>query len=625
MFTDMVGYTALGQRNESLSLALLEEQRKVVRPVLSRHNGREVKTIGDAFLVEFESALDAVRCAYDVQRAVREFNISLPEGKRVHLRVGIHLGDVVESKGDISGDAVNVASRVEPLAEDGGVCLTRQVFDHVQGKFELPMTSVGPKSLKNVSAPVEVFKMVMPWEGEKAPEQSKLDRKRVAILPFTNISADPADEYFADGITEELISTVSNIAGLQVISRTSVMNFKKTAKPMAEIAKDLSAGSILEGSVRKAGDKVRVTAQLIDSVTDTHVWARNYDRQLQDIFAIQSDISMRIAESLKVELLEDERKRVQKEATKSAEAHLLYLKGRYFWNERTKEGLEKAVAYFEAAIKEDENYALAYSGLADSYAIMSDHGYMESRQALPLAVRNATKAVHLDGSLSESHASLGLAQSDCGDEDHGRAELKRAIEINPNNAYAHLWLALTGMTAEDEVVSAEAAARLDPLNLQIAASLGSSYYRARRFDDAVRQLTKVTEMNPNFPPAHVWLALSYWGKGRYDEAEREARITARLHPNGRWLLAACLARAGKEGEAGRIVEEMERSESYMDPADMAWAYSSLGDRGKVLSWLRRAVDERSAHLRYFASDPSTEESRSDPEVRAMLEAAGFRA
>jgi adenylate cyclase len=205
MFTDLVGYTALGQRNESLSLALVDEQRKLIRPILNRHNGREVKTIGDAFLVEFSSALEATRCAYDIQRAIKEFNISLPEERRVHLRIGVHLGDVLDSEGDVSGDAVNVASRIKDLADDGDVCLTRQVYDHVQNKFELPLKSLGPRSLRNVNTPVEVYRMQMPWGEKRVGQPAELDKKRIAVLPFANMSPDPADEYFADGLTEELI------------------------------------------------------------------------------------------------------------------------------------------------------------------------------------------------------------------------------------------------------------------------------------------------------------------------------------------------------------------------------------------------------------------------------------
>ena len=271
MFTDMVGYTALGQRNESLSLALVEEQRKLIRPILSRHKGREVKTIGDAFLVEFPSALDAVRCAYDIQRAAREYNISAPIEQRIHLRVGVHLGDVVESQGDISGDAVNVASRIEPLAEDGGVCITRQVFDHVQNKFELPLVSLGAKSLKNVSLPMEVFRMVMPWEAEKATPSSQPDKRRIAVLPFANLSSDPEEGYFADGMTEELITSLSGVRQLTVIARTSVMKYKGSQKGASDVGKELNVGTLIEGSVRKAGNRVRITAQLIDAATEGHL------------------------------------------------------------------------------------------------------------------------------------------------------------------------------------------------------------------------------------------------------------------------------------------------------------------------------------------------------------------
>jgi adenylate cyclase len=230
MFTDMAGYTALAQKNESLSLALVEEQKRLLRPVFNRHHGTEIKTMGDAFLVEFSNALDAVRCAYDVQRTSREFNISQPSEQRIILRIGLHLGDVVESKGDISGDTVNIASRIQSLAEDGGVSLTRQVYDQVQNKFDLPLKTLGTRSLKNVSVPIEVYKMVMPWEKEQKMIATQLDASRVAVLPFANMSPDPGDTYFADGITEEIISTLSGVSGLNVISRTSVMDTRGRQK-----------------------------------------------------------------------------------------------------------------------------------------------------------------------------------------------------------------------------------------------------------------------------------------------------------------------------------------------------------------------------------------------------------
>ena len=255
MFTDIVGYTALGQRDESLSLAVVEAQQKLVRPVIARHEGREVKTIGDAFLVEFSSAIEAVRCAYDIQRSVREFNLALESGKRLHLRVGIHLGEVVEKDGDILGDAVNVASRVQTFAEDGGVCLTQQVYDQVHNKLELPLASIGRKSLKNVNAPLEIYKMVMPWADGKTTPSTQLDKKRIAVLPLLNMSADPEDQYFADGMTEELISTLSRLKGLTVIARTSVMRYKGTSLPIGEICRELKAGLGARRKRTKVGEQ----------------------------------------------------------------------------------------------------------------------------------------------------------------------------------------------------------------------------------------------------------------------------------------------------------------------------------------------------------------------------------
>ncbi len=403
MFTDMVGYTSLGQKNESLSLALVDDQRKLIRPILSRHDGREVKTMGDSFLVEFSSALNAVKCAYDIQRTAREYNISLPEERRVHLRVGVHLGDVLETQGDISGDAVNVASRINYLADDGGVCLTRQVYDHVQNKFELPLTSLGPRSLKNVNIPIEVYRMEMPWDEKKATQLAKLDKKRVAVLPFANMSPDPADEYFADGLTEELISKLSLVKGLRVIARTSVMSYKKKDRRISEIGAELGVGSIVEGSFRKAGNKIRVTTQLIDVADDQHVWAQSYDRNLDDVFAVQTDIAKQVSDTLKVKILEAEIDGIDRKPTESTKAYTLYLRGRYHFNRRGVEDVVKASEYFGQAVREDERFALGYVGLADCYAVLSNLGIDSgaNRQKAKIAV---AKGLELDRDLAEAHA-----------------------------------------------------------------------------------------------------------------------------------------------------------------------------------------------------------------------------
>ena len=279
MFTDLVGYTALTQRNEALAMQLLEEHRRLVRPFFPKHNGREVKTIGDAFLVEFASALEATRCAFDIQQSLNELNSGRQEDRRVLLRVGIHLGDVIHDQNDVYGDAVNIASRIEPLASPGGICVSQQVYDQIKNKFEFPLSTLGEKTLKNVSEPVEVYRVILPWE-KKSESESSLEKTRIAVLPFTNMSSNPEEGYFADGMTEELITSLSGVRQLTVIARTSVMGYKGTTKKVREIGRELEVGSVLEGSVRKAGNKVRITAQLIDAATEGHLWAQNYDRQL---------------------------------------------------------------------------------------------------------------------------------------------------------------------------------------------------------------------------------------------------------------------------------------------------------------------------------------------------------
>jgi adenylate cyclase len=630
MYTDMVGFTALGQKNESLALALVEEQRKLLRPIFDRHGGKEVKTIGDAFLVEFPSALEAVRCAYDIQRATREFNITLPDEKKVHLRVGVHLGDVVVSQGDISGDAVNVASRIEHLAEDGGVCVTRQVYDHVQNKFELPLASLGPKSLKNVSAPLEVFKMVMPWDAA-SPSSVESDRKRVAILPFVSMSPDPNDEYFADGMTDETISTTSSIPGLTLIARTSVMCYKGVAKSIVEIAKELGVGTVLEGSIRKAGNRLRVTVQLIDVRSQGHLWSQSYDRELDDVFAVQADIAKQVADSLKVRILPEDSRQLEKEPTKSSEAHTLYLKGRYYWNERRKESVLKAIEYFRRAVEVDQSYALAYSGLANCYHILSDHGYLPASEGNPRAEEAALKALGLDDTLPEAHAAYGATLAFY----YWRwkeAEVQdlRSIELNPNFSTGHQWrsVKLRAMGRLDEAQEeGRKALRLDPMSPVINVNQAEIQQAMRRYEQGIDYCRSALAIDQNFVPALVVLIQLYALKSMSDEALDELQKLELLRTSqvrNDVLRAFVYAKSARKEEADNILKvSSQKLGEYVPPSEFAMAYAALGQNESAFEWLDKAYELRDAHLPFIKTDPVFDGLQSDPRFVTLLKKIGL--
>lgn len=623
MFTDMVGYTALGQRNEALSLALVEEQRKLIRPILARHNGREVKTMGDAFMVEFSSALEAVRCAYEIQRMIREANFSLPEDRKLHLRIGVHLGDVEESGGDVSGDAVNVASRIEPLAEDGGVCLTRQVYDSVKHKVDIPLSSIGPRVLKNVVEPIEIYRMEMPWAGVNTPSQEHSDKKRVAVLPFSNLSSDPEEGYFADGITEELITSLAGVRQLTIIARTSVMGYKGSTKKVREIGSELGVGSVLEGSVRKAGNRVRITAQLIDVGTEGHLWAQNYDRQLEDVFAIQSEIAEKVAGELKIRLLDEERRVIEKKATESTEAYTCYLRGRDLAGERTEPSLRQALGLFEKAVSLDPHFAKAYSGIAECYMWLVNDQYEPYEQAAPKAEIAVKKALQLDPELAEAHATLANVNFL---EDHAREseeECRKALGLNPSLPAAYdilADLAMLRLDLNEAVKCQEAAYRLDPVMPLYITRLGRLYYYAGREEDALGHWEKTTEL----APAGTYRAMSEYYLNRGDIAKaKEFHVRAdRLEPTNRWgfwMKGFIAAKTGDKDAAIGVIKEIENKwVGATNLNDLAFIYYALGDLDSYFTYLNLAADQHTLRIGYVICSPLFASARKDSRYENLL-------
>jgi adenylate cyclase len=612
MFTDMVGYTALGQKNESLSLALLEDTRKLIRPILERHGGKEIKTIGDAFLVQFPNALDAVRCAYDIQRGAREYNYSLPADRRVHIRIGVHLGDVEESSGDILGDAVNVASRVEPLAEDGGVCLTRQVYDNIQNKFELAVTSLGPKFLKNVSAPVEIFKMSMPWD---AVSSEGLDKKRVAILPFVSMSPDPNDGYFADGVTEEIISVVSGIGGISVISRTSVMGYKGTTKKVREIGRELEAGSILEGSLRKAGNMIRITAQLIDVNSDRHLWARNYDRELKDVFAIQGDIAKNVADALQASFSTEAHPTT--ELTSDLEAYTLYLKAMQLYHEGTVPGSMAAIPIFERAIERDSHFAAAYAGLAHSWAELRFR--RDYATVMENALAAALKAAELSPNLAEARFALAKVFAHLDREREAISEAELAIGINPNLSEGNVvlgWLYLSLGKLEKSLAHLRKAQELDPLSPGPGTWLATVLYIAGRFDESVAVLEKLREFNPSSPEIYRVLGECHMLMNGFDEAQKMFDISTRINPEFDVRNSAdqgvLYALTGMRDEALAKQEEIySKGGETMGQYGQVFIQAALGDVDQVFGALDKLASSHAWPIQ-LSTHPAFREVRRDP-------------
>jgi adenylate cyclase len=627
MFTDIVGYSSLTQKNERLALELLEEHRKIIRPIVAHHNGHEIKTMGDAFLIEFESALEATQCAIDVQKRLHDYNQQSIVERRIHLRIGIHLGDVLQRQSDVLGDAVNIASRIEPLAEADGICISEQVYDQVRNKIDCPIENLGPRQLKNIDYPIDVHRIL--WEKDETAKLS-LDKKRIAVLPFLNISPDPNDAYFADGLTEELIARLSTISGFEVIARTSTMRFRGTGKGVSEIGKELKAGTVLEGSVRMAVNRLRVTAQLIDATTEKHVWVQNYDRQLEDVFAIQTEVAQNVSDALETQLLSEEREHIEKKPTGDIGAYTLYLKGRYYWNERSRDALEKAIKYFEEAIRMDSRFALPYAGLADSYIVLADHGHLPPSEGFPKAKQAAKKALELDETLAEAHTSLGSVLSREWNWRGTEEEYAKALGVNPNYATAHHWYSINFLDTgrvDEAIRELKMAEELDPLSPMVHSYGSLVYLAARQYDMAMKELDKALELDPNFVPAHGNRIDVYLAKSMFEEALAELEwVLPFIQPLSTAMKAevgSYYARMGRIEEAKRILRECEEASAHeraedVNPQALALIHLKLGDKDRAFEWLEKAFEAHTITPFLVKIDPRFDGITSDPRFDELL-------
>ncbi len=632
MFTDTVGYTASTQTNEGHALDLLRQQSELLRPVVALHQGREVKSTGDGFLVEFDSALKAVQCAVNIQRRISERN---SEGgqKPIRIRIGVHLGDVVRTGPDILGDAVNIAARIEPLAEPGGICVSGAVFEQVRSKVTDQFEKLEPRVLKGLAAPIDVYRVEPSWEGSGgsvARDAALLaDKTRIAVLPFANISPDPNDEYFADGLTEELIANLSLVPGLKVIARTSVIGYKKAEKKVAAIGKELGVGTVVEGSVRRAANKIRVTVQVIDVATEEHLWTAKYDDDLDDIFAVQSEIATKVATSLPGSLVQPQVPVPELERPKETQAYLAYLQGQSLIWKTDEPSLRKSLDHFQRAIETDPTFARAYAGLARAYINLGNEGYLTWTGAIEMGQAAAERASKLDPDLAEAHELLGeLAFMADAPAEILDKELRRALELNPNLAQAHSMLSsLAGSFGimESYLLLADEAYRLDPLSPPMIRRQGEAYFNSGQYEEALAHWKKHIESDPL--DAYRGMAEYCIFKGDLAGAEKMVREVERVAPNSdpaflwRGYLAALHGdRATAERMIAKIDEVFKKGSSRQ--SSIGYIYYALGELDRFFEYMVAAAKNHTLQAVRVRLSPLLAAARRDPRFVMLVIQAG---
>jgi len=584
MFTDMVGYSALGQRDDKLALELLEEHRQLLREIFPRFNGTEIKTIGDAFLIEFKSALEAAQCAIEMQRTLAKRNHDVPTERRIEVRIGIHIGDVVHRGGDVYGDGVNIASRIEPLAGAGGICVSMDVERQIRNALEARFEKLAPTELKNISVAMDLFRIVLPWEtkaegrrpnaeggggrssrpsrkfgwiaalvllvvglgwwfvhqsGKTAKQvasgqTSAADQKSIAVLPFENRSEDKANAYFADGIQDEILTRLSKIADLKVISRTSTQHYKSAPENLPEIARQLGVAHIVEGSVQKSGDTVRINVQLIRAADDSHLWADSFDRKLTDIFSVETEVAKAIADHLQAKLTGREKQEIAAKPTDNSEAYDAYLRGVDYHSrsDLSPENSIQAQKYLRQAVRLDPKFAFAWALLSQVDASGYITTFLQPTEALrDETLRAAETALALNPDLGEALLAKAFYHYACfQDYDTAERYLEQARQLLPNSRRVPEILAFVARRrgewdkSEKYFIEAE---RLDPRNPGLLAQHAFSYIHLRQFPEALRKLDAILDITPDDLDAVA-------AKGGIAQAEgdlpRASALLAPLHP-----------------------------------------------------------------------------------------------
>ena len=632
LFADMTGYTALMQENEQLARSKRIRLKKVLESTITNFNGRVLQYYGDGSLSIFQSAIDGVHCAVNMQQ-------QLQQEPKVEVRMGLHSGDVNIEEESIYGDGVNLASRIESLGVPGSVLISEKVFDDIRNQENIKARELGYFELKNIQKPVRVFAIAS--EGLVVPSREVLQGKtkqptnRLAVLPFVNMSADPENEYFSDGITEELLNALTKVQGLQVTSRTSAFAYKGKNDDVRDIGIKLNVDKILEGSVRKSGNRVRITAQLINAADGYHIWSENYDRSLTDIFELQDEISGIIANKLRQNLATNKQiTHLVHAPVKNVESYTAYLKALHHRNRLTPGDDRKCISCCEEAIRLEPDYAQAYALAAMAYSHLGSLGQMLPQKAFEIVHRYADKALQLDDSLAEGYIAKGNAYLyyDWKWKEAFEA-LTKAISLNPGATDAYQSLAFYYIVMEQKEKALETmqeAIKLDPLSIVLNYFLGNVYIFNERYEEAIRQADKLLDMDPNMRSAielKGWaIGLSGNWKGALPLFEDVYRLTG--HPlKGLLPLGFAYAMLGEKEKAMECIHKMEQRtkedpEAVID-SDFVGVWYALGDYDKVFYYIERSIEKRMGPIGFFLEYPTFKKLKSDPRFDEMKQKAGL--
>jgi adenylate cyclase len=579
---DVKGYSRLMGEDDQATVRTIKVYREVITEIVQKHRGRVVDSPGDNILAEFASVIDAVGSAVEIQDELRMRNAELPEDRKMEFRIGVNLGDVIHEEERIYGDGVNVAARVESLADPGGICISGTVFDQIESKLPLGYEFLGEQSVKNISKPVRIYKALMDPEavgkviGEKRAEPSRglrvalaavivlllivgglliwrtafppvevaslekmafplPDKPSIAVLPFNNLSGDPEQEYFSDGLTEEIIAALSSVPKIFVIARNSTFTYKGKPVKVQQVSEELGVRYVLEGSIRKGGDKIRITAQLVDAINGHHLWAKRYDRNLDDIFAVQDELTKEIIMSMQVKLTEGEQARATAKGTNNLEAYLKCLQANELVHRVNPESNALGKKLAEEAVALDPEYAWAYYNLGRAHQLDVWLRTSKSpRESIGKAIGFMKKAIALDDTLAEAHGRLGFIYSMIGKHDEGIAQAEKGVAVNPNSAMAHVMLGKTLSYAgrwEESIPPYKKAIRLNPIppNMYLY-SLGLSYGFAGQYDEAITWCEKAVREAPDSLYARIMMTVVYSWSGQDEKARAEAAEVLRIQP-----------------------------------------------------------------------------------------------